>query len=322
VGWLRLNNFARLIFLLSGISFARFAHSVPEPACSDPAVLFCDNFEDRPVNSTSWAAVNVGPKTPPWDMSDTSGIQISDIVPGPAGGYSRAMVFKYPACFWNDGLSDKWHCGVGYGAQYFNSGDYYVRLYAYYSPGFLFSTVADKFFALLDNAGRAPWAWHIMWGDPEPHMENEAHGNTNYYQNSNLPAFTWQTGKWHCLEMHVKQGSGNGILEGWVDNVQKFNYANVNFPSAWNALFISGYGNTGSDNQAACTAAGFTWDGTYCHRGPQQRYFDNIVISTKRIGCLETAPPPAPADSTPPVVSITAPVSGSTIRIYKLASWP
>lgn len=85
-------------------------------------------------------------------------------------------------------------------------------------------------------------------------------------------------GRWFCMEAHVKlntPGVSNGVFEFWVNDIHQNSNTTLNWhgnynqdPSrmAINAIFFENYWNDGSPIQ-------------------QERYFDNLVISTERIGC-------------------------------------
>lgn len=96
-------------------------------------------------------------------------------------------------------------------------------------------------------------------------------GTTDIYSSEN-------SGKWHCIEGHVKLNNpelSDGVFEFWIDDtLQAGSYA-LNWHGAWNrqssayklnAIFFENYWNSGSPVE-------------------QERYFDNIVVSTERIGC-------------------------------------
>jgi hypothetical protein len=81
---------------------------------------------------------------------------------------------------------------------------------------------------------------------------------------------------WICVEAHVKlntdDGSANGIEEFWVDGVLDASNTNQNMRGTYNQyginqIIFDNYWNGGSPQ-------------------PNELFRDNIVISTKRIGCL------------------------------------
>ena len=81
-------------------------------------------------------------------------------------------------------------------------------------------------------------------------------------------------GKWYCIETHAKlndPGRSNGFLELWINGALEARIDGLNWQGAYseygiNTIFLENYWNTGSPQ-------------------PQERYFDNFVVSTQRIGC-------------------------------------
>ena len=83
-------------------------------------------------------------------------------------------------------------------------------------------------------------------------------------------------GIWYCIEAHVKLNDtnpevANGVQEFWIDEQLEARRDGLNFVKCWdeygiNAIFFENYWNSGSPVT-------------------QERYFDNIVVSTEPIGC-------------------------------------
>lgn len=90
-------------------------------------------------------------------------------------------------------------------------------------------------------------------------------------------------GTWNCIEAHVKlndAGLSNGIEEFWIDDRLEARSANLNFVGSYsaygiNAILLENYINNGAPQ-------------------PQSRYWDNLVVSTQRIGCQIDATPNPP----------------------------
>ena len=85
---------------------------------------------------------------------------------------------------------------------------------------------------------------------------------------------------WYCIEAHVRlndPGLSNGVQEFWINGHLEAQRTDLNFVGSYtaygiNAIFIENYWNAGSPRE-------------------QERYFDNFVVSTERIGCLcESSP--------------------------------
>lgn len=82
-------------------------------------------------------------------------------------------------------------------------------------------------------------------------------------------------GRWLCIEHQVRlndPGKSNGLQRLWIDGVMDAEATGLDFVASYekyglNALFIENYWNGGAP-------------------GPRRRDFDNIVVSSARIGCL------------------------------------
>ncbi len=92
---------------------------------------------------------------------------------------------------------------------------------------------------------------------------------------SRTPIFDMtHVGKWYCIEAHAKlnePGRSNGVSELWINGVLEARKDGLNWQGAYtdygiNTVFLENYWNNGSPQ-------------------PQERYFDNFVVSTQRIGC-------------------------------------
>jgi len=94
---------------------------------------------------------------------------------------------------------------------------------------------------------------------------------------------TLTPGTWYCIEAHVKlnkPGSSDDIFEYWMDNELQAARTDLNWVNSWqdyglNSVMFSNYWAAGS-SQA------------------QERYFDALVISSERIGCIDQVSPPGP----------------------------
>jgi Big-like domain-containing protein len=81
-------------------------------------------------------------------------------------------------------------------------------------------------------------------------------------------------GKWYCIEAHARlndPGRANGVFELWISGGLEARFDKLNWQGAYseygiNTVFLENYWNDGSPQ-------------------PQERYFDNFVVSTQRIGC-------------------------------------
>ena len=81
-------------------------------------------------------------------------------------------------------------------------------------------------------------------------------------------------GKWYCVEARARlndPGRSNGVFELWIDDKPEARIGGLGWMGSLteygiNAVYLENYWNEGSPQ-------------------PQDRYFDNFVIATERIGC-------------------------------------
>jgi hypothetical protein len=101
-------------------------------------------------------------------------------------------------------------------------------------------------------------------------------------RNGQTPIFSAaESGRWVCVESHIKLNTpsqSNGWFELWVDGRLEASRTNLNWHGTWtnyaiNAVFLENYWNDGSIKR-------------------QARWFDNFVVSTQGIGPILAASPP------------------------------
>lgn len=89
------------------------------------------------------------------------------------------------------------------------------------------------------------------------------------------PVFsTANAGVWRCIETHLRlndAGVSNGLVELWLDGAIEAQRTGLNFLGAFNAYGIN-----------AVYVENFWNDGS---PATQERYLDNFVVSSQRIGC-------------------------------------
>lgn len=92
---------------------------------------------------------------------------------------------------------------------------------------------------------------------------------------SRTPIFDrMHVGKWYCIEAHARlndPGRANGVFELWIGGGLEARFEGLNWQGTYseygiNTVFLENYWNDGAPQ-------------------PQERYFDNFVVSTQRIGC-------------------------------------
>jgi hypothetical protein len=134
-----------------------------------------------------------------------------------------------------------------------------------------------------------------LWSDANEHLlvdpvrcvdtnnQVKYHGYNDFYNmdwlgnlSGTTPLFAGDhSDRWFCIEAHVRlndAGQANGVQEFFIDGNLEARRENLDFVRAYNdyainAIFFENHWNAGSPRE-------------------QERYFDNIVVSTEPIGCL------------------------------------
>ena len=83
-----------------------------------------------------------------------------------------------------------------------------------------------------------------------------------------------QVGEWYCIEVHARlndSGTSNGEFEYWIDGIEQPGRDGMNWVGSFdqfgiNTISLDNYWNDGAPKD-------------------QERYLDNFVVSTERIGC-------------------------------------
>jgi hypothetical protein len=112
-------------------------------------------------------------------------------------------------------------------------------------------------------------------------------------------------GKWYCVEARARlndAGQSNGVLEYWIDGQLEARREGMNWVGSFdaygiNVILLENYWNNGSPQA-------------------QERYIDNFVVSTRRIGCGSSEPGgPGPSEPAPTPVVTTVAVSPAQASI-------
>jgi hypothetical protein len=186
-----------------------------------------------------------------------------------------------------------------------NYRELYWRMYLKHQPGWT-GGGADKLSRATIFASSSTWAQamiaHVWSGTaPGPNQDylvidpasgTDASGNlitTTYNDFANLrwlgaargatPIFDANhVGQWYCVEAYVKlndAGQSNGLFRLWINGALEAQRSGLDWIGAFsaygiNAVFFENFWNAGSPQV-------------------QERYFDNIVVSTEPIGCVGSA---------------------------------
>ncbi|MGV3639355.1 MAG: hypothetical protein ACO1NZ_02475, partial [Adhaeribacter sp.] len=113
-------------------------------------------------------------------------------------------------------------------------------------------------------------------------------------QKGSIPMFSEaNAGRWFSVEGHLKlntPGLSDGVFEYWIDDSLQVSKTGLNWHGSWNAdpgsyllnvIMLENYWNNGSPVK-------------------QERYFDNFVISTRRIGSCKAPAPGKPGKNNAP----------------------
>ncbi len=197
--------------------------------------------------------------------------------------------------------------------------DVYWRMYVLNQPGWT-GGGADKLSRATSFASSTSWAQAMIahvWSGSAPNQNyllidpasgTDASGNlvtTTYNDFANLrwlgaaqgvtPLFdASHVGQWYCVEAHAKLNDAtlsNGVFELWINGAVEAQRAGLNWVGSFsaygiNAVFFENYWNAGAPQ-------------------PEERYFDNVVVSTQRIGCLGSPPPPPPPPASVAAVTVS-----------------
>lgn len=254
-----------------------------------PEWIFCDDFEDNT------ALVRQGRY---FEYDDNSG----DFIATAGAGLGNSTGMR---TLWQQGETNAGGLKLGFGRNpvgAMNKGirsnenfrEIYYRMYLKMQSGWTgFPYKLSRATVFSANDWSQAMIAHL-WSDTQTHLSLDpvrcvdasgavscsgyndfAHMTWLGAQSGGTPVFdTSQAGRWLCVESHVKlndPGQANGINEFWIDGQLEARKNAVDFVGSYasygiNAVFFENFWNTGSPKQ-------------------QERYFDNIVLSTQRIGC-------------------------------------
>ena len=260
-----------------------------------PEWVFCDDFED------GTPLVRQG-RYFEYDNNDGDFIILDGV------GFNNSKGMR---ALWQEGEVEAGGLKLGFGrnpSSYMNKGirpnedfrEIYYRMYLKMQDGWQGDPAKLSRATIIAASDWSQAMIAHLWGDGKYHLlvdpvrcvdENNnvkcigyndfAHMDWLGYQSGITPIFDSEhDNRWFCIEAHVRlndPGQSNGIQEFWIDGQLEARREGLNFVRSYtsygiNAIFFENYWNSGSPKQ-------------------QERYFDNIVVSTQRIGCLDNIPP-------------------------------
>jgi hypothetical protein len=268
---------------------------VTECAAPDPAWIWCDDFEsDRLDRYFEYSDAGGGfVRQPDVGVGDSYGMRVRFAADQVSAGSLHLAFGRTPGPYFapvDDGATD--HREV------------YWRMYLRHPPGWT-GGGGDKLSRAIVFAG-TNWSEamiaHLWSGNSsrdgtndsryylllDPASGTDEAGVLQTTRYNDFPNLRWlgiqqgttplfdaeHVGQWYCVEAHVRlndAGQSNGVFEYWIDDTLQARSAELNWLGAYddygvNAIFFENYWNSGSPVL-------------------QERYFDNIVLSTERIGC-------------------------------------
>lgn len=307
-----------------------------EPACADPSVIFCDNFEDRTLGSiyhsqnpstNLWNTLNS--KTLGWVTNDvfTGADQDQYVINSGCQDGGKCLAHNYPACPRNSDNGGGNFMGPNFPASYRTT---YIRTWTKYPSTWVNSPIGAKYLYHGDGSGdgarqeegipsRNDLPNGIIYKEGGTITLNGASGAGNLLPNMNTSAAVITPGQWQCIETRVTYsttsgdadhagagGTFDGYIQAWVGDTQVMEYANAMVGSDLGAgrqprataFLLSAYWNCSNSNCSTSDNAHPAWT----------RVTDRIIVSTARIGCGGSAPPPPQQ----PTITITGPTSNPT----------
>ena len=160
-------------------------------------------------------------------------------------------------------------------------GNKLTRAFSFASP----ESWAQSMIAHVWSGGSDP-SWNFLVLDPASGTDAAGSLRTTTY--NDFPNLRWlgavrgttplfavgEVGQWFCVEARVRlndAGQSNGGFELWIDGSPDVSQAGLDWLGAFddyglNAIYLENYWNAGSPKA-------------------QERYFDNLVVSSGRIGC-------------------------------------
>ena len=265
----------------------------PVGECASPpaGAIWCDDFEVDRLSSY----FEIGSPTPPNTFARTAGA-------GVAGSYGMRAVYT-------PGAPDAGNLKLAFGrnpdpgyVRPVDGGtadyrDIYWRVYVKNQAGWTGGGAALASAMVLATPSWAQAAVGNVWTETtddnyltlDPVRGTDSNGQLVTTQYNDFANFTWlgsargttplfdgaHVGQWYCVEAHMKlndASQANGVLEFWVDGTLDAQRSGLDFAGSYdafgiNALLLENY-----------------WDSPGAP-ATEERYYDNLVVGTQRIGC-------------------------------------
>jgi hypothetical protein len=256
-----------------------------EEICNTSAVFFCENWEARALGKNDLGRALY--KSPGWSWSSGAG----GIINTQAFDGTKSINLETPA----NSVS-----GFALDVGFTPRRTVYWRWYVKYSSNYVWSPVATKHNEIFINGSLSTGLFNSVsntgFDTPvQTFADKTGCGSDCYFEQNIGQRIKFNRNQWYCVEVRMTMNTGatanDGYIQGWIDNVQKWEHPNVNLSAIssnqlFNGFFLASYWNCNENESCA--------QSVYQHP-TINRYMDNLVGSTSRVGCLN-----APADGVPP----------------------
>jgi hypothetical protein len=306
-----------------------------EAICDQSWVIFCDNFNVRATGLGDLSRATY--KNRGWQyfslVSNGGTNSVASIV-DPTGATSSVLQQE---C---SGYNGGYNVCASYLSSYFTRSvpEVYFRWYAKWSSNYVWST-GQKFAGLYynspslaglnignqSNCAPPQFLFYFNVGIIPSGTLCTASGSPGTFgsyvlkQTLNEPAVVWNaTGsQWYCIEAHVKLNNpgtaANGTAELWINNVLTISRSDLNIVANLSEVTnrnidqLNFYARWECGNGEQADGGCYT-EPRYSHP-IQQRWIDNVVVGTQRVGCLGATPPPS---------DTSAPAAPGNLRVSSL----
>jgi hypothetical protein len=258
-----------------------------ECATPKPSWVWCDDFEqDRLARYSDYGERGSFHRLPAVGYGGSMGMQVHFKTNQVNAGFLHVRFGKVPAPDFRP---------VDDGRTVYR--DIYWRVYVKYAPWWVGG--AGNKVSRAQSLASTDWAQamiaHVwtpdepldrLWLEPASGVGFRGRLLTTHYNDFNNLDWvgrTWSKtrlfdskhiGKWYCVEARARlndPGRSNGVFELWIDDKPEARIGGLGWMGSLteygiNAVYLENYWNEGSPQ-------------------PQDRYFDNFVIATERIGC-------------------------------------
>ena len=269
----------RLAWLLLAFAFPAYASPVcpsastacsSEALCAGANILMCEDWEDGDHVAWDWSS----------GWNSCASTSNSD---GFGGGSAIRFTVAEDAC----------ECGYPEYTIAAQTGPVYQRFYVKYSDGYSFLDWTEQKMGYFNARVSSSLTWRMMLGikaksgdRSQGELVVDATGHSPRWNYNQAGPRYLADNTWYCIEFAIKPntpGSSDGWISVWLDGELYMNHQNQNLKSTGdpitNGPWLSHY--YGGD---PC--------GTHLQ---QQIWYDQLVVSTARIGCMGSTVLPVPA---------------------------